>query len=168
MGKSTLDDSRKKLLAQIAEEVADLPEHLQQAAFTTLLNRALDPKQPEPPPLKHHNIGQQPSTNRPSAAVSTFGEYYSTFPPDLSIDDQLLIACSFAETQSGDRTFTIDACHDLLKDIGIKLTNPTVYANRLKNKRLIITIGKAGKRAYKLRLSPNGHKALKTIQEAKE
>lgn len=104
---------------------------------------------------------RQPPTN-------TFGEYFATFPADLSIDDKLLVACSFAEAQSDDRTFTIGGAHDLLKDIGIKLTNPTVYAKRMKTSELIITIGKAGKNTYKFRLSPKGHKALKDLKEHKQ
>jgi len=166
MGKTSHEDPLKKVLAEIAEQVSGLPEHLQQAAFTTLLNRALDSQQPghhpakTPPPIHH------PPSHAVPPAASTFGDYFWSFPSDLTIDDKLLIAGSFAETQSDDRTFTIDAAHDLLKGIGIKLSNPTVYAKRLKSKRLIITVGKAGKRSYKSRLSPGGHKALRELKEA--
>ncbi len=168
MGKTSQEDSLKKVLAEIAHQVSGLPQHLQQAAFATLLNRALESQQassrlPKVPPSRH-----EPTPHAVAAPASTFGDYYGDIPSELSKDDQLLIAGSFAETQSDDRTFTIDAAHDLLKGIGIKLSNPTVYATRLKRKQLIITIGKAGRRTYKFRLSPNGHKALKQLKEPKQ
>jgi hypothetical protein len=166
MGKTTHDDPLKKVLAEIAEQVSGLPEHLQQAAFTTLLNRALDSQQPKRVSGKAHPPVHHPPSHSATPPASTFGDYYGSFPSELTIDDQLLIAGSFAETQSDDRTFTIDAAHDLLKGIGIKLSNPTVYAKRLKGKRLIITVGKVGKRSYKCRLSPDGHKALRQLKEA--
>lgn len=165
MGK-THDDPLKKVLAEIAEQVSGLPEHLQQAAFTTLLSHALDSKQPGQAPIKVQPEVHHPSKHILTSPANTFGDYFSSFPSELRIDDQLLIAASFAETQSDDRTFTIDAAHNLLKGIGIKLSNPTVYAKRLKNKRLIITVGKAGKRTYKFRLSPDGHKALRQLKES--
>ena len=169
MSKSSPPDPLKKTLAGIADQVSGLPEHLQQAAFTTLLNRALDSNKPAPstppaPPLAH---APAPHATPPPAS-STFGDYFASFPADLSLDDQLLIAASFAETQSNDRSFTVQASHDLLKDIGIKLTNSGVYAKRLKQKQLIITLGRSGKRAFKFRLSPNGHKALKQLKETKK
>lgn len=159
----TPDESLKKTMAEIAEQVSGLPEHLQQAAFSTLLNRALDSQQLPPAGGATRLMAEvrQPPT-------STFGEYYATFPADLSIDDKLLVACSFAEAQSDDRTFTIGGAHDLLKDIGIKLTNATVYAKRMRAGELVITIGKAGKNTYKFRLSPKGHKALKELKEQKQ
>lgn len=168
MGKSIKEDSLKKLMAQIAEQVSGLPDHLQQAAFTTLLNRTLD-SSPANIELLHKETLAKKGAHVPHLppTTDTFGEYYSTFPPDLSEDHKVLIAASFSEAQSNDRTYTAESAHKLLKGIGIKSTNVGVYAKRLvKPKGWAIIIGKSGKKTYKFRVSNEGHKELKRLKES--
>lgn len=170
MEKALKDDSLKKVMAEIADQVSGLPEHLQQAAFTTLLNRALESSIAGTVQLHKGNAGKQhPSTSAPTSPTDTFGEYYSTFPSELSEDEKVLVAASFAEAQSSDRTYTAELAHDLLKNIGIKSTNVGVYAKRLvKPKGWAIIVGKAGKKTYKFRVSNQGQKELKRLKEPKK
>jgi hypothetical protein len=167
MGQSS-DDPLKKKLAELAEQVSGLPEHLQQAAFTTLLNRELDSLGTARDNLHSETIEKlrhQPSPTLQPA--DSFGEYYATFPQGLSEDQKLLVAASFAEAQSSDRTYTAEQAHDLLKGIGIKSTNVGVYAKRLvKPKGWAITVGKAGRKTYNFRVSNQGHKELKRLKES--
>lgn len=169
MGKSLKEDTLKKLMTEIAAQVAGLPEHLQQAAFTTLLNRALDSSTAGAEKVHKETVGKQhPTASATTLPTDTFGEYYSTFPSELSEDEKALVAASFAEAQSEDRTYTVESAHNLLKGIGIKLTNAGVYAKRLiKPKGWAIIVGKAGKKIFKFRVSNQGHKELKRLKESK-
>ncbi len=170
MGKTSKEDSLKTVMAEIAEQVSGLPEHLQQAAFTTLLNRALDSSSTGTA-QSHKDTGgrQHTAAPPPPPATDTFGEYYATFPAELSEDHKVLVAASFSEAQSSDRTYTAESAHELLKGIGIKSTNVGVYAKRLvKPKGWAIIIGKSGKKTYKFRVSNEGHKELKRLKEPKK
>jgi hypothetical protein len=168
MAKSSTHDPMKKLLAEIAKSVSDLPEHLQQAAFTTLLNRSLDSQQVGlPAPAK----GQQGTTmpRTPSLPqVGSFGEYFHSFPKKMKEVEKFLVASSFAEAQSEDRTFTIESAHALLKDIGVELSNAGVFAKQALQKKWAITVSKLGKKTYKYRVSLKGHTILKEIKEREQ
>lgn len=168
MRKSVKEGSLKKLMAQIAEQVSGLPEHLQQAAFTTLLNRALESSSGMTEQLyKDTEAKKHAHAQQPPQATAIFGEYYGTFPADLSEDQKVLVAASFSEAQSSDRTYTAESAHSLLKGIGIKSTNVGVYAQRLvKTKKWAIVIGKSSKKTYKFRVSNEGHKELKRLKES--
>jgi hypothetical protein len=170
MGKTSQEDSLKKVLAEIADKVSGLPEHLQQAAFTTLLNRSLDSAASGTGELQNLPPGKaRDHLAPPTPPTDSFGEYYATFPTELSEDQKVLVAASFAEAQSSDRTYTAELAHDLLKGIGIKSTNVGVYAKRLvKPKGWAITVGKAGKKTHKFRVSNQGHKELKRLKEVQE
>jgi hypothetical protein len=165
MAKSSTDDPIKKLLAEIAESVSALPEHLQQAAFTVLLNRALDSQQtniPSSPTAK--GIGGTSKTLK-VLQVGSFGEYFHSFPAKMKEVERFLVASSFAETQSEDRTFTIESAHTLLKDIGVELSNAGVFAKQALQKKWAITVSKLGKKTFKYRVSLKGHNMLKEIKE---
>lgn len=163
MTKGKPNKSLQELLAEIADTVKNLPEHLQQAAFTSLLNRALE--------LRKMGIGnhvsQQLSRSQLEAAT-TFGDYYSSFPSEISEEEKLLVAASFAEAASEDKTFTVRSANQLLKEIGVKLSNAGTFARQLKQKKLIFPLGKSRKKEFKLRVSRLGHELLKQLTEQRQ
>lgn len=155
----------KDVLSEIADSVSHLPENLQQAAFTVLLNRSLDTSQAEVPTTPKQVVPNA-SGKTPLTHSDSFGDYFASFPSDLSEDQKTLVAASFAETQAEDRTYTVKSLHDLLKGIGVKLTNSGLYAKRLvKPKGWAIIVGKATKRNFKYRVSKNGNDELKRLKD---
>ena len=157
MPKPSTDTPLKKLLAEIAESVSGLPKHLQSTAFSTLLEQGL-------PKLK----SSTPSSEGSGKTILTggsFGEYFHSFPSKTKEDVKFLVAASFAETQSDDRTFTIESAHTLLKDIGVPLSNAGVFARQVLKKKWALTVSKVGKKTYKYRVSLKGHTLLKEIKE---
>lgn len=161
MVKKTQDKTLRELLAEIEVTVSDLPQHLQQAAFSVLLTHALS-QQKAGVGLQ---LPQQLSRSQLEAAT-TFGEYYADFPKDMSEEDKFLVGASFAEAESEDRAFTVRAANQLLKDIGVKLSNANVFAKRVKVKGFIFTLGKTGKKVLKFRVSREGHDHLKQLRES--
>lgn len=55
----------------------------------------------------------------------TFGEYLSHFSKGVRQDEQILIAGYFAQGNSSEKSFTTKEANDLLKEQGVKLTNPS-------------------------------------------
>jgi len=153
-------------MADIAKQVSGLPEHLQQVAFTTLLNRTSDYQGASAGRLRRSAAGKLRIRLRPPAPPKdAFGQYYATFPVQLTMDQKVLVAASFAEAQSSGRTYTTQGAHDLLRTIGIKSTNVGVYARRLvKPKGWAVTVGKAGKKIHKFRISNQGRKELNRLR----
>lgn len=161
------DENLKRLFDDLAKTVSGLPQHLQEAAFSILLHRALGS------PSRHHDQektkagGAQDQHPAPPAVGDSFGEFYGEFPSDLKEEEKLLAAAAFAEAQSDDRSFTVDTANVLLRDIGEKLSNSSMFAKRLATKKLIFSVGKAGKRTFKYRVHRDGHKLLKELKERK-
>lgn len=60
-----------------------------------------------------------------------FGEFFHNFRDDISDGDRMLIAASFVQTRTDDRTFTTGAANQLLIEQGRKLANPSVCVKRL-------------------------------------
>lgn len=169
MAKTFAGSSIKNLLADIAESVSSLPKHLQETAFSTLLNHALDSQQGQPlTPPKSPTGTLTPDLSKQHQLTDSFGDYFGSFPAKMKEDEKMLVAASFAEAQSADKTFTVDSAHSLLKEIGVKLSNAAVFAKRLVSKKWAITIGKAGKKTYKFRVSANGHRVLKELKLQEE
>ena len=124
----------KEILGELAEAVSVLPKHLQQAALTTLLQAKMQ---------SAGTGGGAPQVRRelPPATENarvplggSFGEYYNEYPADIREDEKFLIAGSFAQAQSEGDTFTVKTAHDLLKGIGVKLSNAGTFAKQLMKK----------------------------------
>jgi len=161
MPKPSIENPTKKLLDDIKELVSGLPQHLQGPAFTVLLQKELSL------PRKMNTTCSAFPTAAP-LRMSSFGEYFNGFPLKIKQMEKLLVAASFAEIQSTDRTFTVESAHDLLKDIGVMLSSANVFMKQILNKKWVITIGKLGKTTYKYRVSMEGHKVLKMLTGEKE
>lgn len=161
------DKNLKEVLGELAEAVSVLPKHLQQAALTTLLQARLQSPSSNAAPDARTVI--LPAGGQARAPLGgSFGEYYNEYPAEIREDEKFLIAGSFAQAQSESDTFTVKTAHDLLKSIGVKLTNAGVFAKQLIRKRLLIPIGKAGKKSHNLRVSRTGNDELKRIKSPKE
>ena len=93
-----------------------------------------------------------------------FGEWYNKFPSKIQQVDLFLIAGYFKQKKSDDNAFETNEVTDLLKEQGIKLSNPAVFAKLLQQSKLAIIIGKRGK-LNRFRISPDGESRIKDLMQ---
>ncbi|NJP38359.1 hypothetical protein [Alkalicoccus luteus] len=91
-----------------------------------------------------------------------FGEWLYQFHDDLKDVDKALVAGKYIQEKSQERVFKSSAVDDLLKDNGIRLTNPYRAISVLQKKKYIITIGKdSHSKLYKI--SREGEQQLESL-----
>lgn len=107
-------------------------------------------------PTSEKKFEELPKSKEVSPA--SFGEYLQTFPPNLTNVDKILIAGYYEQNQSEENIFTTSSAHELLKEQGIRLTNPSDSINSNRKAQRVIVIKKG-----KYRLSPKGVEYIKDL-----
>ena len=107
-----------------------------------------------------------PSEEEPREPIITdkevpdsFLEWLYKFPKNISDQEKVLIAGYFLQHHSADNRFLSSEVPKLLRENGVPIQSSTVQLKRLASKRLIIPVGRAGKRTY-YRVSQQGQEYL--------
>ena len=79
--------------------------------------------------------GSTPPSDEVTDQQRPFGEYLHTFTDGITDVDRVLIAGNFVQEGDPDRSFTTRAASDLLKEQGIKLSNPSASLKRNQDSR---------------------------------
>lgn len=119
------------------------------------------------PPSPVPQIVQQPlivssatAVPRPSigGVPDTFGEYFHQLPKNSKDIDKILLAGHFTQVNSPDNSFKTKDANQLLLDLGVRLSNPSVFMSKNVDSKRVIKIG--GKQ---FRLSTDGVDHLQVL-----
>jgi hypothetical protein len=88
-----------------------------------------------------------------------FGEYYSTFKPDVTDVDKILIAGAFTQGRDSERVFTTKSANQLLVDQNVKVTNASENVRRLIQTKRAFVVSEG-----KFRVSAIGLDYLRSLQ----
>lgn len=102
---------------QFVKEYADKIENLLSAVTATS-----KPSSPQSPPRSSEAPTSAPTVG--GQLPDSFGEYLHTFPNTITDVDRMLIAGFYIQAQSEDNSFATATANDVLKQQGVKLTNP--------------------------------------------
>lgn len=89
----------------------------------------------------------------------SFLEWLYKFPKNVNDQDKALIAGYFLQHHSTDNRFLSSGVPKLLRENGVTIQSSTVQLKRLAGKRLIIPVGRSGKRTF-YRVSQQGKEYL--------
>lgn len=93
----------------------------------------------------------------------TFGEWMNSFRDNITDIDKALIAAYFVQSLSDQNEFKTAEVNELLKDHGVKLSNPSRSLKLLEDKKYLFQTRKAGRISYK-RVSNDGQAHLETLK----
>ena len=79
-----------------------------------------------------------------------FGEYLNQFKKDIDQNEQMLIAGYFAQSKSDDNTFSTSVANELLKEQGIKVSNPSQSNTNNKDAKRLFAVNKGCFRVSKI------------------
>lgn len=107
----------EKLLSAISDSKPSTPQHLPRSSETT-----------KSMPTAGNQI------------PDSFGEYLHTFPKTITDVDRMLIAGLYIQLQSEDKSFGTATANDLLKQQGVKLTNPAECVAKNKKSKKVFPV----------------------------
>lgn len=105
--------------------------------------------------------GKDPDT-KVFEVPDSFGEFYHKFRDDTTDKDKALIAGYFVQSKSAKNEFKTIEVNKILKELGIKLSNPTTSIKYLANDKYVFQTRKEGALHY-MRVSQDGLEYLKTL-----
>ena len=110
----------------------------------------------------------EPTSNPESnviGSLNNFGEWFNRFPPKPQQVDLVLLTGYFQQKSSEDNAFETSEVTNLLKEQGVKVSNPAEFLKSLQLSKLAIIIGKRGK-LNRFRVSPTGEAHIKELLQA--
>ncbi len=93
-----------------------------------------------PPPAAAEPAARPAPEARPKASLGDFGEFVQQLPKSSTDVDKLLAAGFFAQSRSGDNTFSTGDANSLLLEQGIKVGNPSQCVKQNLNARRVFAV----------------------------
>jgi hypothetical protein len=93
---------------------------------------------------------------------NNFGEWFNRYPKKLQQGDLVLLTGYFQQKISEDNAFETSEVTNLLKEQGLKLSNPAKFLKSLQESKLAIIFEKRGK-LNRFRISPDGESRIKEL-----
>ncbi|MFC1947021.1 hypothetical protein ACFLXY_03770 [Chloroflexota bacterium] len=149
----------------VRDQLSSLPDTVN-AIVSILPNVGVTKYQPQLP-AENQAIYEKPdvvsSTTKSGIDLpDSFGEWHNKFPQKLQNTDLVLMTGYFIQKTSEGNSFETSGVTNLLKEQGIKLSNPSVFIKSLQQTKHVIIIGKRGK-LNRFRVSPTGESRIKEI-----
>lgn len=115
------------------------------------------PIYPQRPSDQAQTSSRSPEPNIPVGLPDSFGEYYTSFPRNITVSEKMLIAAFYVQQRSSDGLFTIKEASDLLNEQNVHISNPNAFITSLAK------TGKLYKNSGKYKVSEKGIEAIEAI-----
>jgi hypothetical protein len=143
---SALPDMLEKLFSYLPGKVSTIP---QAQKFTE--------------DSAHVKVPLTPKTENDALNIpDSFGEWHNKFPKKIQQVDLVLLTGYYQQKKSDGNAFETGEITSLLKEQGIKVSNPAVFLKLLQQSKLAIIIEKRGS-LNRFRISPDGESHVKEL-----
>jgi hypothetical protein len=114
--------------------------------------------------LEKEDINVSKGNSEDLSVPDSYGEWAHKFKKNIAETDKTLVAGYYVQRKSSSNDFKTSEVNKILKDNGVKLSNPSLFIKGLANSKYVFQTRKEGKLNF-MRVSKNGLEYLSTLLE---